>query len=177
MFCKWTKWAEWRLKTVFVVVVVFLCLPFIHRQASCVLSLCQSKLPGLYLSIYPTNAASVFSSNLAYFSVWVPLRFQPFPFTNYLLIYWWYLWCPLVNVPFSIHLNTHLPHLHCSFLTYMSFLPPQSVKRTSLLVRMACANRSCGCVIASTTVETGATRHNAVCFAMLTCTLGDLNLI
>lgn len=47
----------------------------------------------------------------------------------------------------------------------MSFLLPQSVRRTSLLARTACASRSCGCAIVSTTAATGATRHNAVRFA------------
>lgn len=68
---------------------------------------------------------------------------------------------------FSLQL---LSSVHLSFLL-------QSVRRTSLLVRMGSACRTFGCVIGSTTAETGAMKHNAVSFAMSQSSLEGLSLI
>lgn len=61
-------------------------------------------------------------------------------------------------ITFSITSNYTL----CRIIKHMPCLLPQSVIRTSFLVGTACANRKCGCAIAWTTAETGATRRAAV---------------
>lgn len=53
----------------------------------------------------------------------------------------------------------------------------QSVRRTSLLVKTGSASQTSGCAIGSTTVETGATKGNAVSFATSKSALGGLTLI
>lgn len=67
-----------------------------------------------------------------------------------------------ISIPFQI---THI-YIFSYIIKFMPFLF-QSVRVTSFfLVGMACANRNCGCVIASTTAVMAAMRNCAVSMSL-----------
>ena len=69
----------------------------------------------------------------------------------------------IIFLKFDLICDEHPFHItQITNIYTLLFLSPQSVKKTSLLATITYANRGSGCVIASTTAETGAMRNSAV---------------